>query len=77
MLVPFDAQKADRVVKFVQSLNHVKGKWAGQRFILEPWQKDKLLRPLFGTVNPDGTRQYRTAFIAIPRKNGKSILAAT
>jgi len=75
--VPFDAQKADRVIKFVESLHHVKGKWAGQRLILEPWQKDKLLRPLFGTVNPDGTRQYRTAFIAIPRKNGKSILAAT
>lgn len=75
-MVPFDEQKAERVIKFVQSLHHVKGKWAGQRFILQPWQIDKLLKPLFGTVNPDGTRQYRTALVAIPRKNGKSMLAA-
>lgn len=67
---------ADRVVKFVQALHHVKGKWAGDNFILQTWQRENLLRPLFGTLNKDGTRQYRTAFVAIPRKNGKSSLAA-
>lgn len=74
--MPFDKQKAERVVKFVQSLRHVKGKWAGKPFSLQQWQIEKLLKPLFGTVNEDGTRQYRTAFVAIPRKNGKSMLAA-
>ena len=39
-------EKAERVITFVESLHHVKGKWAGQRLILEPWQKDRLLRPL-------------------------------
>ncbi len=73
----FDGNRADRIVKFVQALHHVKGQWAGTTINLEPWQKDQFLRPLFGTVNPDGTRQYRTAFVAIPRKNGKSIIAAT
>jgi phage terminase large subunit-like protein len=42
---------------------------------LEPWQ-EKIVRDIFGTLNEDGTRQYRTVYIEIPRKNGKSELAA-
>ena len=40
-----------------------------------PWQR-QLVETLFGTVRPDGTRQYRVCFVAVPRKNGKSSLAA-
>ncbi len=40
------------------------------------WQRDRVIRPLFGTLNPDGTRQYRTLFLCVPRKNGKTELAA-
>lgn len=35
-----------------------------------------MLRALFGQLHRDGTRQYRTALIEIPRKNGKTQLAA-
>lgn len=55
---------------------HVKGEWAGSPLLLEPWQRDEVIVPLFGTLNPDGTRRYRTALIGIPRKAGKSTLGA-
>ena len=68
--------KADRAVQFINFLKHTKGKWAGTQFKLEDWQ-EKIVRDIFGTLNEDGTRQYRTVYIEIPRKNGKSELAAT
>ncbi len=71
----YDKKKADRAVKFIKSLKHSKGKWAGQKFNLAKWQ-EKIIRDVFGTVNKDGTRQYRTVYIEIPRKNGKSEIAA-
>jgi phage terminase large subunit-like protein len=43
---------------------------------LEQWQKDQVIRPLFGWKRADGTRRYRRAYIEIPRKNGKSTLGA-
>lgn len=55
---------------------HTKGEWAGQPLRLEPWQRDEVIRPLFGTLNPDGTRRFRTALVGIPRKAGKSTLGA-
>ena len=71
----FDTTRADRAEQFIGLLTHTKGKWAGTRFQLEDWQS-KIVRDIFGTVNEDGTRQYRTVYIEIPRKNGKSELAA-
>jgi phage terminase large subunit-like protein len=67
--------KADDVIEVVKALHHTKDPWAGHLFNLKPWQ-EKWLGDIFGTFNPDGTRQYRTAYIEIPRKNGKSELAA-
>lgn len=71
----YDKSKADRAVKFIENLRHTKGKWAGTRFWLLPWQ-EQLIRDIFGVVKPDGNRQFRTAFVEIPKKNGKSELAA-
>ena len=71
----YDKAKADRAVKFIENLRHTKGKWAGTRFWLLPWQ-EQLIRDIFGVVKPDGKRQFRTAFVEIPKKNGKSELAA-
>lgn len=67
---------ADRVVNFVSCLKHVEAEWAGKPFRLAPWQENEIIRPLFGTVNAEGIRQYRTAYIEIPRKNGKTSLLA-
>ena len=71
----YDATKADRAVRFIENLCHTKGKWAGRPFWLLPWQ-EQIIRDIFGIVKEDGTRQFRTAHVAIPKKNGKSELAA-
>ena len=71
----YDKAKADRAVKFIENLCHTKGKWAGNRFWLLPWQ-EQLIRDIFGIVKPDGNRQFRTAFVEICKKVGKSELAA-
>lgn len=72
----FDKIKADRVVRFFTNyLHHTTGKWDGEPFRLMPWEED-LIRKIFGTVLPDGRRQYRKVFVFIPKKNGKSEIAA-
>ena len=60
---------------FPKYLRHVRGEWAGKPFHLAPWEMDAT-RKLFGTLRPDGLRQYRRAVMMIPRKQGKSTYAA-
>lgn len=71
----YDKKKADRAVTFIENLCHTKGKWAGTPFWLLPWQ-EQLIRDIFGIVKTDGNRQFRTAFVEICKKVGKSELAA-
>ena len=71
----YDEEQADYVVNFIQCLCHTKGKWAGKPFILMPWQEE-IIRNLFGILKPNGKRQFTTAYVEIPKKNGKSELAA-
>lgn len=71
----YDEKKADHAVAFIQNLKHTKGKWDGKPFFLLPWQ-EQIVRDIFGIVNPEGKRQFRSAYIEIPKKNGKSELAA-
>lgn len=74
----FDPAKAERACKFIQMMPHTKGRWAAKRelLILEPWQKF-FVCSVFGWVNKHtGFRRFRTAELFVPRKNGKSILAA-
>lgn len=71
----YDQAKADRAVMFIEQLCHTKGKWDGKPFWLLPWQ-EQIIRDIFGVVDDQGHRQFRTAYIEIPKKNGKSELAA-
>lgn len=74
--IVFDQHKANRVIRFVENLRHTKGtRWAGKPFNLLPWQSE-ILSDIFGTVDSAGLRQYQTAYIEVPKKNGKSELAA-
>lgn len=67
---------SDRAVRFINNLTHTKGKFAREKFNLRRWQEHEIVRPLF-SVNPaTGLRQYRTCLLMLPRKNGKSELAA-
>jgi phage terminase large subunit-like protein len=66
-----------RVVEFCRRfLTHVKGSRAGTPLMLARWQVDGIIRPLFDTRLPDGRRQYRTCYVTMPRKQGKSTLGA-
>lgn len=71
----FNLQKAERVCKFIENLKHIKGKWAGKNLVLEPWQIFALTT-IFGWVNCDGKRRFKTAYIEVARKNAKSTLSS-
>lgn len=78
----FDAAKANRICRFIEQLPHTKGDWAisaggrDNRIQLEPWQCF-IYACVFGWVKRStGQRRFRIAYICVPRKNGKSILAA-
>jgi phage terminase large subunit-like protein len=73
----FSPQLADYVCSFFpRFLCHSKGQWAGKPFELLDWQREDLIRPLFGWLRPDGLRRYRRAYVEIPKKNGKSAIAS-
>lgn len=77
----FDPERVDRVLKVFQSLRHVSGKWAGKPLRPDPWQIAYILAPVFGWVRWDKeagcyVRIIRDLYVDVPRKNGKSTLAA-
>ena len=73
----FHVGKAHRIVQFVETFcHHSQGEWAGNRFILEPWQA-ALLYILYGWVFADtGYRRFRYAYVELAKGNGKSALAS-
>ena len=73
----FDQAAADKAVKFIETiLTHTKGEWSWKPFLLETWQKEDIFYPIFGWKRADGMRKYKTVYIEIPRKNGKSLMCA-
>lgn len=74
-----EALGAYKVRKFLffcsNYLVHVHGKFAGRPVILMKWQQ-KIIEKVLGTLNEDGTRQYRRVILHVARKNGKSFLAS-
>lgn len=72
----FRPELADARFRFYRELRFYKGRVAGQRFELEPFQQF-IVGSLFGWVHVDtGLRRFRTAYVELPRKTGKSHLAA-
>lgn len=73
----FDRGRADHVVEFFERyVVHTKDRWSGQPFELLDWQR-KALRHIFGWVHEETDRRVvRTAYLEVPKKNGKSELAA-
>ena len=76
-----DDTAAERACKFIELLPHTKGIWAASRpgstnlVRLEPWQCFLVVN-VFGWRRTDGTRRFREAYLEVPRKNGKSLIAA-
>ncbi|CAM4138638.1 terminase TerL endonuclease subunit [Nocardiopsis rhodophaea] len=79
----FCVPRADHATGFVEEvLVHTKGTYARKPFLLTPWQRDHIIRPLMGTVawsSEHGAyvRRYNTAWIEIARKNGKALAVDT
>ena len=74
--MPFDPIRASRALNFFErALKHGKGEFADKPFLLMDWQLE-IIRDIFGTLDQFGHRQYQKAYIEVPKKNGKSELAA-
>ena len=72
----YDKDAADHAVCFIEKFcRHTKGTWDGEPFELIDWQ-EQIIRDIFGVLKPNGYRQFNTAYIEIPKKQGKSELAA-
>lgn len=72
----FDEAKSERVLRFIELMPHVKGKWAGSLTKLEPFQCF-MVGVSFGWVRKkDGLRRFRERYIELPRKNGKTHIEA-
>jgi phage terminase large subunit-like protein len=71
----WDQQAADHAIDFFRFLRHSKGKWNDEPFVLAAWQSF-IVGSLFGWKRWDGFRRFRIAFVEVPRKNGKTTLAA-
>lgn len=71
----FDEQAAKVAVAFFSVLRHWKGEWAGEPVTLEPWQQF-VIWSLFGWKRADGLRRFRTSYLEVARKNGKTTMAA-
>jgi len=69
-------EKAERVQRFSElHVRHMKDRWAGSPFKLEPFQWENMIAPVYGTT-VKGKRKYKRALFGIPRWNGKSELTA-
>jgi phage terminase large subunit-like protein len=72
----FSVERAEHVCRFIELLPHIKGQWAGQRIVLQPWQIF-ILTTVFGwLVRGTRFRRFRTVYIEVPRKNAKSTLSS-
>ncbi len=71
----YDVNAASHVIEFFEKYCcHIKGEWAGQKLILEPWERF-ILSNIFGWKQlSNGLRRFRTAYIETGRKNGKSLM---
>ena len=74
----YDEHAAKRAVAFIEThIRQIKGPKAGEFLILEEWQKNDIVMPLFGWKNKETNfRKHKTIYVEIPRKNGKSTLGA-
>jgi phage terminase large subunit-like protein len=74
----YDEAAAHLVCKIIECFRHIKGKLAasGQRIKLEPWQCNWICSLYGWKRKQDGLRRYRRATIILPRKQGKSLIAA-
>jgi len=72
----WDEEAAQAPVEFIEQLcRHPDERGGDPKHVeLIEWQKERVLRPLFGWRRPDGRLRFRRAGIFVPKKNRKSSL---
>ena len=70
----FEAKRANDHIDFLQLLK-LTGDFYGKPFELLPWQKE-IIANVYGALTDDGRRQYKYAYLELPKKNGKTELIA-
>jgi phage terminase large subunit-like protein len=79
----FDVAAAQRAIDFFPLLRHYKGEWGrptrehpkGRPIVLEPWQQFAV-GSAFGWKREDDTRRFRSVYVEVAKKNGKTLMAA-
>lgn len=70
----FDSRKGEAVCRFVETFcRQSKGEWGGKPVVLMDWQRDFIMR-LYGWRQADGRRRFRTVYLEVAKKNGKTTL---
>lgn len=72
----FDEKDLNKFCRFTSCLNHFKGRFAGKRIKLEPWQIFVAANVFGWKRNATKLRRYQYADVYVPRKNGKTTFAA-
>ncbi len=71
---PFDPCYKNDIVRYLE--DHFFIVETKKPIILEPWQKDLILRPLFEIDPATGLRKHTLGLLGMPKKNGKSSISA-
>jgi phage terminase large subunit-like protein len=74
----YDKTAADSAIRFMETyLTFVEGDVSGKQFVLERWQKEDIIKPIFGIKHINSKlRRFREVYVEVPRKNSKSTLCA-
>ncbi len=74
----FDMEAAEHMCAFMEALPHIEGAWAarGETISLLGWQAFMISQIGGWRHMVTGNRRFRTAYVEVPRKNGKSTLLA-
>ena len=75
-LYRFDEEKAERFISFGELLPQCTGEFYGIPFKAEPWQCAAFSVEMGWVKKKDGYRRFKQSFWFLPRKNGKSFVAA-
>lgn len=70
-----DKSRADEVIEFCECC-YLTGDFYGQRMKLFDWQIE-VITEVYGTIEDDGLRKYKLAYLEIPKKNGKTEVVGT
>lgn len=69
--------RAERVARFGERhVLHMKDRWAGKPFQLEPFQWENMILPVYGRLDRKGKRKIKRALFGLPRWQGKSEITA-